>query len=276
MEPNSLHLSSDPLPPARRYVGVWVGIITVLVVSATLFFETRLTAAPADQTVMTASLMMLSCFVMYTSLFDTGRQKATETDTYKTVWNTYRTARDQAHSRLGELEQFCAAYAGEELKRAQSECLSRAGLTPTDFTLWQSGNMPPDAFRALKRQKKRALKRTAKLKPLRLHATMLLTNNRHPRRTPTLSARPAYVKRTLTALIPTFVGSLVTVAVTLEGAALTPAAIVAGILRIFTIVWCGVRGFTAGTYAVTEDDTTVLETKTAYLTAFLSAHHRDK
>ena len=49
---------------------------------------------------------------------------------------------------------------------------------------------------------------------------------------------------------------------------MTPAAVVAACLRLFTVIWTGVRGYAAGAPAVEEEDKTVLECKISLLRAF--------
>ncbi len=271
-------MTSDPLmqdlrrlPPARRYIGVWVGIATVAVASATLFCETHLTAVPIEQTIMTAAVVILSCFIMYTSLFDAGHEKAEGGEEFRAVCNTYHAVRDTARPRMRSLEAFCRVYAERELTETRKRILEEAGLDVAAYIRYRDNALPREEWRTLPTVKRRALRRALKLKPLRLHATMLLSGGRGARRAPLLSTRPARIRRTAVALIPTILGSLVTVAVTLESMAMTPAAVISGILRIFTIVWCGVRGFSAGLHAVAEDDTAVLESKTALLSAFLAS-----
>ncbi len=272
MERDDLRLPPglQPRQSNRRYAGVWVGVTTVAVAAATLFCEARLTAAPIDQTVMTAAIMILSCFIMYTSLFDTGHQKAEQNEMYRKIEEAYRVARDAAQPHLARLEEFCSQYVKEELDIARRQILERAGLGVEALAAWRCDKMDPSVYRNMSRAKRRALKRAARLKPIRLRAAMLLSGDRRAHRAPALSSASARVRRTVTALLPTIVGSLITVAVTLEGVALTPAAVISGILRIFTIVWCGVRGYTAGVCAVKEDDGAVLSCKIAYLTAFQS------
>ncbi len=271
-------MNKDPLaldlrvkPTGRRYLGVWVGVITVAVATATLFCEAHLTAVPIEQTLMTAAVVILSCFIMYTSLFDAGHEKAEGSESYEKIRNAYYDARDSARPQMRALEHFCRTWCEQELEETRRGILERVGLDDEMYLRYRDGGIARDEWRGLSRMKRRALRQTARLKPLRLHAALLLSGGRSARRAPMLSARPAKIRRTLTALVPTIIGSLITVAVTLESMAMTPAAIISGILRIFTITWCGVRGFTAGVHAVTEDDTTVLESKTALLSAFLSS-----
>ncbi len=265
-------LDLRPRPPSRRYAGVWVGCVTVAVAAATLFCEAHVTAVPPEQTVMTAAVMILSCFIMYTSLFDAGHQKAEDSQDYTRAQDAYRTVREEIRPRMRELDAFCHAYVEEELASTRAHILERAGLTTIDYLHCRDGELSRAALRQMPRVKRRALRAAVRLKPIRLHPSLLLSGGGGNRRTPRLTAHPARVRRTAVALIPTIIGSMVTVAVTLESMDMTPGAIISGVLRIFTIVWCGVRGYAAGMRALREDDCAVLECKTTLLTAFLSWH----
>ncbi len=268
MNKDPLSLDLRHMPTSRRYAGIWVGVATVMVATATLFCETHLTAVPIEQTLMTAAVVILSCFIMYTSLFDAGHEHAEDGEDYRAVLTAYHAARDAARPHLRDLEDFCRAWSEEELSESRRHLLDEVGLDISYFVRYRDDTIPKEEWRCLPRIKRRALVRAAKLKPITLHATMLLSGGRGARRAPMLSTRPARIKRAATALVPTVIGSLITVAVTLESMEMTPAAIISGILRIFTIVWCGVRGYSTGVRAVSEDDTLVLESKMALLTVF--------
>ena len=99
---------------------------------------------------------------------------------------------------------------------------------------------------------------------------MLLTRSGGERRGLTLTASGTRVRRALRALVPMVFGSFVTVAVSLEGQTLTLPLVIAGLLRIFTLVWTGVRGYAAGVSSVTAEESTVLETKITLLDLYLS------
>lgn len=263
--------------PNRRYIGLWVGAATVVVAALALFCEMHLTAAPIEQTVMTAAVMILCCFIMYTSLFDAGHQRACTSESYREKAQTYTRVREEAceGSGTGELEAFCTRLIEEELRQARERVLGAAGEDLDTFERWQSGALTGKAFSALARRKRRAMHRAARLKPLRLSATALLSAAPSRHRQGLMSVQARRVRKTLTAQIPTVLGSLITVAVTFEGIGMTPAATVAALLRLFTVVWTGVRGYSAGSYAVCEDDCAALDGKTTLLRTYCAERQKN-
>lgn len=262
-------------PETRRYAGIWVGVLTVLLVSAVFFCEMHLTAAPIEQTAMTAAITVFACFVMYTSMLDAGRQRGLTEEKYLALSERYETARDRVRELPGAgLETFCTAYVTEELVRSRRRLLFSAGESEEDFLRYRNGSMSREEYRTRTFRRRRALRAADRMKPLRLHAAMLLTARSGERRGLPLNTAGARVRRGLKALVPTVFGSLVTVAVTLEGQTLTLPLVIAGLLRIFTIIWTGVRGYTAGGASVTEEESTVLETKTTILGLYLAAKSR--
>lgn len=268
--PFSFGLEPRHLLRNRRYTGIWVGVLTVLVVAATFFCEMHMTAAPAEQTAMTAAVTVLACFIMYTSLFDAGRQKSIGEEAYRTLSENFCRLRERIGRTGGEsLERFCTAYVGEELRRTRETILGSVGERYETFLAYQAGEMTRETFRALSRPRRRALCRAARLKPLRLTAAMLLCEHLGQKRGLVLSGRRGRLKRTVNALIPTLFGSLVTVAVTLEGSEPTPATVIAGLLRIFNLIWTGARGYIAGCNAVSEEESAALETKSTLLELYL-------
>ena len=257
--------------PARKYMGLWVGFATVVVAAGALFCEMHLTAVPLEQTLMTAAVMILCCFIMYTSMFDVGHQRAVKSPPYEAQHKAYTAARERVRERgdLDALEGFCNRYISEELTVARKRLLLASGVPYEVFVRWQEGEMSKEEFQALNGKKRRGMKHAAALTPLKLTSCMLMHEGIGERRQVLPNVGVLRARRTLTALLPTIVGSLITVSVTIEGMLMTPAAIVAGILRLFTVIWTGVRGYSAGAYAVMEDDATSLEVKTTLLLSFL-------
>lgn len=258
-------------PEARRYAGIWVGVLTVLFVSALFFCEMHLTAAPVEQTAMTAAVTVFACFVMYTSMFDAGRQRGLTEEKFLSLTERYEALRDRVREQSGEgIEAFCTAYVAEELARSRRRLLFAAGESEEAFFRYREGAMPREEYRARNGCRRRALRAAARMKPLRLHAAMLLTAGSGERRGLTLHTGGARLRRGLRALLPTVFGSLVTVAVTLEGQTLTLPVVIAGLFRIFTLIWTGVRGYAAGGASVTAEESTVTETKTTLLAMYLA------
>ncbi len=259
--------------PSRRYMGLWVGFVTVAVAAAALFCEMHMTAVPVEQTFMTAAVMILCCFIMYTSMFDAGHQRSCTAAAYREKAAQYAAVRERVRSEVGTegLDGFCTRYIAEELREARERILTAAGESLDGFEAWREAEKPRAYLRALPREKRRALRRAARLSALRLSAGMLMSEGGSAHRQAIPSVRGARVKRTVTALLPTTIGSLITVAVTLEGTAMTPAAMIAGLLRLFTVVWTGVRGYSAGSYAVSEDDAAALDCKITLLGMYCAA-----
>ncbi len=258
-------------PETRRYAGIWVGVLTVLFVSAVFFCEMHLTAAPVEQTAMTAAVTVFACFVMYTSMFDAGRQRGLSEEKFLALTERYEALRDRAREQSGEgVEAFCTAYVAEELTRSRRRLLFAAGESEEDFLRYREGRMPREEYRTRSRCRRRALRAAARMKPLHLHAALLLTAHGGERRGLTLHTGGARLRRGMRALVPTVFGSLVTVAVTLEGQTLTLPVIIAGLFRIFTLIWTGVRGYTAGGASVTAEESTVMETKATLLGMYLA------
>ena len=267
----SLPLDLRMHTPSRKYMGIWVGIATILVATGALFCEMHITAAPLEQTVMTAAVMILCCFIMYTSMFDTGHQKALKSPSYETTYQGYLDARKRVREEgeMDALGAFCCEYVKKELESARERILLSAGLTLAFWEGWQKGAPLQEGETPLTSRKRRALKGASRLQPLKLTSCMLLHEGIGERRQLLLNVGVARTKRIATALLPTIIGSLVTVAVTVEGMVMTPAAIVAGILRLFTVVWTGVRGYSCGVYATLEDDKNALDVKTTLLLEYL-------
>lgn len=260
--------------PSRRNSAFLVGILTVAVAAAVFFCELHLSAAPTEQTAITALVMLLCCFVMYSSLYDAGHAHAAEREEYRKIIDDYESLRERVRAlgRPSSLERFCSRYVEEELYESRSRLLLYAGVDMELFLAWQGTEMSGSEFDALPKEKKKALRAAGRLKPLKLSAFRLLSGTVGARRKLLLSTRPRRIWRTTAALIPTMMGCLITVGVSVEGVTMTPALLALGLLRIFAIVWTGVRGYAAGVSAVSEDDSTALGHKITLLRAYLASN----
>ncbi len=251
----------------RRLSGIWVGILTVLVAACVFFCELKLTTQRVEQTVLVASVMLLCCFIMYTSLFDAGCQAVKETPAYQALLKTYEEEREVVRTAgcLEGIEVFCTRYTKRELQEARSRLLVSNGLGMDTFSRYQCG----EVIEGLTRKQKFALKQADAMKPLKISAAMLLTGNTKERRRLLIAPGEGRAARVMMALGPTMVGCLMTVNISLEGADLSSGAIALGLLRLFTIFWTGVRGYTRGCVSTEEEDMTALENKAALLREYL-------
>lgn len=256
--------------PSKKHAGFWVGGMTVLVAAACFFCELHLSAAPVEQTVMTACVMLLCCFVMYSSLYDAGHARAAEAPDYREVSDRYEALRERVRE-MGDpvgIERFCSRYVSEELIEARTRLLLYAGVPYDTFRAWQDGELGQKDIKTLPHHKRKAMVRAAALRPLRLTAALLLNEGNQGRRQLLVSVKGLRRRRTAIAMGPTLVGCLMTVGVSVEGVTLTLALVALGLLRLFSIVWTGVRGYSAGYCAVSEDDTVALEGKITLLGAY--------
>lgn len=264
-------------PPKRRYAGMFVGGITLIGATAAFFCDMRLSAAPVEQTLVTALVVVLCCFVMYISLFDAGRQKAMLSETYEKAEHAYRESREKARTGQagGSLDRWCRDYRDRELRDARERLLGCVGVSYGDFTAYLDGTMPKRDFRALPRVKRRALKGALRAKPVPVTAHLLLSSLGTAKKQIVLSVYPDRARRTVTALIPTVCGSLITVAVTLTGNDLSAATVIMGLLRLVALAFTGLRGYSAGQYGVIEDECAVLESKRILLETYLCERESD-
>jgi len=259
--------------PTRRTGGFWVGLLTVPVAACVFFAEWHLSAAPVEQTAVTAAVMVLCCFVMYSSLYDAGRQAGMDTELYRRRVTAYEAVREPVRlsGNPAALDEFCTRYAAGELEETRSRILIAAGLTVQDFLRWQNGDLPAEQQKKLTFSARRILKRARRVRPLKLSAALLLnTATGSSRGHPMLSVRPRKVRRSAVILVPTFAGCLLTVSISAQSVGLTPALLIAGLLRIFTIIWTGVRGYSVGCTTVREDECAALDAKTTLLSAYLT------
>ena len=235
------------------YLGLFAGVATVFIFSALFFTDVTFSAAGTVSFTLSFLLLFISAYMMYASLFETGRSLAEREERYTQLFSR----RDALFARLHtegsqeKLSLFCKRISAEETKREREHLLHMHFTTEEEVALWEK---KPKEERT--RKERKCLCALARQKAVSITPRALLAERPATARRAPLSASPerSRCRRTLLFLLPLAFFTVLSVSVACE-VILNPSpdAIVGYLLKLFTLLQSGIKGFRAGTQHVTED-----------------------
>lgn len=235
------------------YLGIFAATATVIIFSTLFFTDLSFTAAGSVSFTLSFLLLFISSYMMYASLFETGRNLAEREEGYKTLFSRRDSLfkRFRAEGSQDTLAIFCKRISTEETQRERADILHMHFTSEAEVALWReipaSDHTPKQrrALRALDRQK------AVSISPRALLAERPASAHHSP-----LSASPERLRfhRTLTFLLPLAFFTVLSVSIACRVIANpTPDAIVGYLLKLFTLFQSGIKGFRAGTQHVVDD-----------------------
>ena len=235
------------------YLGIFAAAATVIIFSALFFTDVSFSAAGTVSFSLSFLLLFISAYMMYASLFETGQSFSMREEGFLALL----ARRDALFERLRTdgsqetLVQFCRRVSAEETKRGREEILHLHFTSESEVAAWKE---TPKS--ALGRREKRALRALARQKAVALTPRALLAERPSSARHAPLSASPERlrVRRTLIFLLPLALFTLLSVSVACE-VILNPSpdTVVAYLLKLFTLLQSGIKGFRAGAGYVSDD-----------------------
>ena len=255
----------------KRGAGIVIGALTFVVSILVFFTEPSLSAKPVEKITVQMSVTMFCIFLMYTSMSDAGCRAGEERTEYTDARSEWIGLADRVRKSgyLADLSGFCRRLAVEEREEARADRLASVGLSLGDYRAITSD---PTRFRALPRRTRRAILRARSVRLLRLSPDRLLSSSgRGRRRIAPVSPGTARARSTLFAMIPSLVGTFLTVSVAFTTAdGLTTAAAISAAFRLLAMLWTGFRGYGMGYRSVVRDGVSACKTRSALLLRFLS------
>lgn len=233
-------------------LGIGAAACTVLVFSVLFFTDVRFTAEGMLSLSLHFALLFFSSYVMYFSLFETGKEKG-ETDEDARAVHTKRNALLSRYEKEGDtasLRLFCEEVTEKEQKEAKAALLSRLLLTEEEGDALLARE---EALSFGERRRRRALQ---SVRAIRLTPAMLLSHRKTEGYHAPLSRSPERMRRrrSLSFLLVTAVTAAFSVSLVFD-VLLSPTAgtIAAYLLKLFTLFGSGLRGYKAGYFHATVD-----------------------
>ena len=210
--------------------------------------------------------MLVSAYLMYFSLEDSGEKEGEESEEYKVAIEKYLDFREKiTPGDIDGLREFCLDYAKRELEYRRLAYLCEMGYSESDLNSYKSGAKYPK--RAV-----RAFKKAERMRAVRLSPAILLS--RAHGRVKSELCDPSYKKLTasLTSLIPSTVCMVFTVSVILTAKDnLTVSAVIDGLVKLACLPIIGFKGSLDGYRFTREDKSAWLDTKARLLEAYLNS-----
>lgn len=228
------------------YLGIFAAAATVVIFSALFFSDVSLSLSGTVSVTLAFLLLFISSYVMYMSLFETGKAQAEKEQSFLAL--TKR--RDALFERVRTdsdpdcLTAFCREISEKETKEERARLLHLHFAKETEIAAWRS--LPK---RKLTRAQRRTLLSLDRQRAVVITPRMLLSDRPATARHAPLSASPERCRRrrTLAFLLPLALFTALSVSLVCEVMADPSAdAIVGYLLKLFTLLQSGVKGFRAG------------------------------
>ena len=235
------------------YLGVFAATATVIIFSTLFFADVSFSAAGTVSFSISFLLLFISSYMMYASLFETGRNLAEREESYKALFAGREALFKRFHAEGSQesLALFCKKISTEETQREREHILRMHFTSEAEIALWKT--TPKENLEHKERRALRALERqrAVSITPRALLAERPFTAHRSP-----LSSSPERLRlhRTLAFLLPLAFFTLLSVSIACKVIANpSPDVIVGYLLKLFTLFQSGIKGFRSGTQHVAED-----------------------
>lgn len=227
-------------------LGILCAAATVIIFSALFFADVTLTFSSALDFTVDFALLFFSSYIMYFSLFDTGSEKALLLRPVCSL-KEKRDALFDRYRKEGTSESiaaFCAMLSKEKTREQREVLLSQMSVSEEEAArLWKKER------RSLSVADKRILRRLSRLKHIRILPNMLLSERAVSAMDVPFSSSPEKMRRRrfFRFLLPTVLTALLSVSLAAEVIRNPSADVIVGyLLKLFTLLFNGVKGFRSG------------------------------
>ena len=246
--------------------GKIIAAITLSVAVLVTFTDMAFSDLRSAELTTTLIVMLVSAYLMYFSLEDSGEKEGEESEEYKVAIGKYLDFREKiTPGDIDGLREFCLDYAKRELEYRRLAYLCEMGYSESDLNSYKAGVKYPK--RAV-----RAFKKAERMRAVRLSPAILLS--RAHGRVKSELWDPSYKKLTasLTSLIPSTVCMVFTVSVILTAKDnLTVSTVIDGLVKLSCLPIIGFKGTLDGYRFTREDKSAWLDTKARLLEAYLNS-----
>ena len=262
-------------------IGIIIAAMTLFCAAAVFFMDISLASFVSVNFSLSFVLLLFCAYTIYFSLADTGMRLAMTDKAYIKAKEEYEAIKSELRKsgKLEYLGEFCHEYVKTELVSAKKELLLSSGISYSEFCEKYSGKDKKALPCELSKKAKRIILSADKIKPIHLTPDMLLSLGhtggerrilrKNPEKTRFISA--------MRALIPTTVTSFFAVSVVFSVIKEPSSAVfVECLIKLFTLIWNGSKGFLMGYNNISQDTAAYLTDCTDILTHFSSRQYETK
>lgn len=254
-------LLCDLSPPSKggksiiSYLGTVCAAATVIVFSALFFTDVSLSAAATLDLGMDFLLLFFSSYVMYSSLFETGKGKAEEKESYKELLEKRAALfkRYRAEASRAALTEFCKAVSVRETEARREALLFSFYMEKEDYSLILKKGKGKCTLK-----ERRVLRQMERRTAVHITPRLLLAEECNGAADRPFSHSPAQMRRRrfMGFLLPSLLTAVFSVSVVCRVIDAPSSDVIVGyLLKLFTLFLNGVKGFRAGFFHVTEEKT---------------------
>lgn len=254
-------------------MGRVIAIITIVVAALVLFTDIGFADVGMESFTATLSVMLISSYVMYFSLENSGERLGEDTEEYKASKNKYgELTLLIGGERIPHLREFCRKYSRAELKYRRENLLFSYGYSYSEYERFKKGIIPPD----ITPRHRRAYLRADLMKAVEISPKELLSPEKMSRRSELENPENSKILKMLLGLVPTSICMAATVSIMFTAKEnLSFGDVMDGIFKLSTLLIIGFRGYAAG-YNYKKNTVTLWnETKSRLLGAFIKIPPED-
>lgn len=241
-------------------------IATITLAMAVLLTFTDLAFSDLSSQAFTTQLcvMLLSSYLMYFSLEDSGEKEGEQSEEYKSARQRYLAAKARITPKdIDSLRQFCLDYSIREQEYRRLSYLAEMGLSESEYLSYKSGKV-------FSRRNMRVFSKADKIRAVNLTPHTLLSSAQGIGKSELEGPAKAKLLSSLISLIPSTVCMVFTVSVMLTTKdGMTVSSVIEGLLKLSALPIIGFRGMLDGYKFAKEEKSAWLETKARLLESFL-------
>lgn len=243
--------------------GKIIAFITLLIAGLLTFTDVAFSDLSSQTFTTQLCVMLLSSYLMYFSLEDSGEREGEASEEYKSAREKYLSARKKITPKsIDALRQFCLNYAIREQEYRKLTYLAEMGLSESDYLSYKSGKV-------FSRRNMRIFKKADKIRAVNLTPHTLLSSSRGIGKSELEGPTRAKILSSLISLIPSTVCMIFTVSVILTTKdGMTVSSVIEGVLKLSALPVIGFRGMLDGYKFAKEEKSAWLETKARLLESF--------
>ena len=221
--------------------GKIIAVLTLVVATLITFTDVSLSGAFTESFTCQMIIMLLSSYLMYFSMEETGERRGETCEGYRVSLERYNARRERVSAvQIPALRDFLSEYSESDRKYRRQLVLLRYGISEEEYQRYSAGEICDKRIR-------RAIRRADGIRPVRLSPHALLNNERCGTKSELSSPEGEKLVAMLLRLLPTTVCTIFTVSVMLTAKGdLSASGIIEGILKISALPIIGFKGYIAG------------------------------
>ena len=244
--------------------GKVIALLTIIVTVLVTFTDVSFRAFGSDSFTTALIVMLISSYIIYFSLEESGEALGKDSEEYKKSLASYREAMSAVKPEsVSALRSFCSEYAREELEYRRSNYLMSKGLSPEEYDEYKRGA-------SFKGRARLILKRADAMKLVRLTPATLLSGEHMSSASELASPERKKLATSLRILLPSTACMIFTISVMLTAKdELSASVIIDGILKLSALPIIGFRAYSAGYSYAKNEKALWLETRGRLLSTFV-------